>query len=92
MLYTKCSPNNCAIIHDNVIVLIDKVDKKAGQPVVHGFRLIFSRSLYDYPYPSKVLLIGWYSTSRQHVSGEAVRKCFVFPVDIDYLIIPFSSM
>ena len=83
--YSDCSPNNCCLTESGVWILCDKLDGIVGS----GYKLAFSCSLYDTPMPSSELGIGRYVKSKQYVSGRLTNKAVCFPMERDYIIIPF---
>ncbi len=56
LCFSNKSPNNCALIHNNIVILIHSVRER----LVSGNVLDFSRDLYVYPHKSSVLNIGFY--------------------------------
>jgi hypothetical protein len=84
--FSSCSPNNCAILNDNSLVMIDIV-KTDGS--ISGHQLMLKDDLYSQPYPSRYLHIGIYSLSKQLIHGIPLAKCVAFPVDNhEFVIIP----
>lgn len=83
--YSDRSPNNCCLTESGVWILCDKLDGIVGS----GYKLAFSCSLYDTPMPSSELGIGRYVKSKQYVSERLTNKAVCFPMERDYIIIPF---
>lgn len=79
VIYSASSPNNyCLIDQDGHVGKIDKCVRSGsdGSYIISGFHLTFVRSLYESPYPSSLLLIGYYQLSRRRfVDITAFQKC-----------------
>jgi hypothetical protein len=88
MQYSSDTPNNCAILRDGHVLLIDHCFPDGS---VSGDLLIFKNDLYLYPYPSHHVNIGVFTRSLCRSSGFPVRKCIFFPRGCDYVIFPFVS-
>jgi hypothetical protein len=84
--YSITSPDNCAITSDGQVVLITSFhDNRFTGKVLH-----YERDLYSHPYPSKLLQIGYYSTSRKIITNfQPVNKAICIPFKKEYLIFPF---
>jgi hypothetical protein len=86
MSYTHDSPNNCAVLDDQSVILITHTSNQE----VTGYKLLFLRDLYTYPYSSNVLLIGYYIPTKHIRSGVPVTKAFCIPCQREYLVIPLA--
>ncbi|PAA93458.1 hypothetical protein BOX15_Mlig021851g7, partial [Macrostomum lignano] len=85
VFFSKKSPNNCAVVN-GVPILISTV---VGN-VLTGHVLKFSHPLYTSPYSSEILNIGFYHVTRNVVTGNASRKCFLLPSSGgEYIVIPY---
>ena len=82
--FSNTSPNNCAIV-ESVVVYIEQISDNN----VSGRALTFSRPLYDYPYSSECLGIGFYSLTRRRVEGKPQNKCILIPIENEFLVIPY---
>ena len=89
-IFTSDIPNNCCIDTNDKVILIENV---TNENRVCGRELIFSRNVYDYPYPSQLLKIGYYSKSRSYLTERnVVKKCLIMPSDSnEYLVLPLVS-
>ncbi|MCL4140079.1 UNVERIFIED_CONTAM: hypothetical protein GTU68_050899 [Idotea baltica] len=88
LFFSKTSPDNCAIVQNNEIVLVDSVVSGCR---ISGYFLIFSHNLYSTPYPSKSLGIGYYKKTKKFVSDcVPVSKAICILVEDCYLIIPYA--
>jgi hypothetical protein len=91
---TTKMPNNCAIIRGEPAIITNIADDQ-----VEGIRMQFQGNIYEKPYPSKALGIGYYAKSlkrvREHVSNIK-EKCFLFPARLEtpsnnhYVVVPFG--
>jgi hypothetical protein len=85
--FSSKAPNNCALLSDGKLLLIDSVN----QNTVGGVFLKFSESLYSYPYDSEGLQIGFYSLTSKRISNAIpLTKAVCIPVKSKYLVIPFA--
>jgi hypothetical protein len=87
LFFHSDSPNNCALV-DNKFVIVGNVIKNGA---VSCHVLQFHHALYSYPYSSEVLQIGYYVKTQERITGHALRKAFVFPIDNYFLVIPFAD-
>jgi hypothetical protein len=86
LFFSKKSPNNCAITSNGEVILISNCIENN----VSGRILSFSHDLYDYPYSSHCLKIGYYRLSREFVRNIVpVNKAIMIPSGNEFLIIPF---
>ncbi len=87
-MFTNISPNNCAISHNGVAVLITTVNDDG---LVSVYKLTLCKDLYDYPYPSSTLGIGYYrKTSLTLTDIKPQVKAMCIPVGSEFLVIPFA--
>jgi hypothetical protein len=89
ILFSNKLPNNCAVLQDDsVLFMIEELQNGS----VCGKRLVFIKDLYDYPYPSSILKIGFYRLSATYVSNALpVLKCICIPIERDdYLVYPYA--
>lgn len=90
LIYSDKSPNNCVLLNDNAVVLIDVCTNNSFS----GHRLIFYKDLYDYPYPSRTLGIGFYRRSDTVIKFNdsiCITKCICIPLKSKFLVIPFAN-
>jgi hypothetical protein len=87
-LYSNKCPNNCALLTNGKVIYITHVHSPS---LVSGYRLIFSKNLYDYPYASSALGIGYYRMSDIYeVECCPVVKCICIPVQNEYVVLPYA--
>lgn len=88
--YTSDLPNNGAIVADQTIIMITKLSENN---LVSGFRLSFSHDLYEYPYLSRNLGIGFYRRTNTRITDvKPCGKCIVIPYPKDlFLILPLVN-
>lgn len=85
--YSEKSPDNCAMFNDGEVVLITSVNE--ANKTVSGTILNFSRNLYDEPYESKHIRLGFYSKSRLQLKNVVpFCKCILIARERDFLVIP----
>lgn len=79
-------PNMCAI-HKSKMVLVNNVNDDG---TITGNLLIFHKNLYNHPYPSQTLSIGYYKKSSQ-IIGPFVpsNKAICIPYKNYYIALPF---
>jgi hypothetical protein len=91
LYFSDQPPNNCGVLEDGTVVLINSSIPSESACTFVGQKLIFSRNLYTYPYESRVLNIGYYSLSRKILSPvHPVSKAVCIPINSEYLIIPYA--
>uniref|UniRef100_A0A1I8GBY1 Transposase domain-containing protein n=1 Tax=Macrostomum lignano TaxID=282301 RepID=A0A1I8GBY1_9PLAT len=84
---TPKPPNNCCVIGDNIV----RISAVHGNGEVTGVILQFNGGLYEYPYTSELLRIGYYCDSRQTITGMPKKKCIMLPQPICCLVVPLVS-
>lgn len=85
--FSAKAPDNCAMLNDGEIVVITSVDDT--KKTVSGSVLKFSRNLYDDPYESKHIRLGFYSKSRLLLKNVVPScKCILIPKEREFLVIP----
>ena len=84
VIVTSKAPNNCVFIGD-IPCIVDRIEIDSG--TVYGHQLVFSRPLYDtpFPYSSQLLGIGYFVKGRQIIKGIPTNifsllhhTCFVY--------------
>ena len=86
LVFSHLSPNNCAILSDGSVLVVSNINGN----LVSGTLLAYSRDLYSYPYPSKILGIGFYSLSRTRLCHVApFSKAICIPHESEYIILPY---
>lgn len=87
--YSCNPPNNCTILTDDRVIFIEAVIDN----FVSGVELSFSDSLYEYPYDSKNLKIGFYrKTNKKCITVVPHVKCIMIPQTADiFLVIPLVN-
>ena len=83
--FSENSPNNFAIVNDKVVM----VTRTLQNNVVCGKQMLFRHDLFSYPYPSSELGIGYYAATKKTVFGQPINKAFGFPVENEFVIVPF---
>lgn len=98
--FSTRSPDNCAVTDKGIVLIIKTEENVSGtnRTFVSGYRLVPSRSLYDSPYDSMILGIGFYKESKVYVSNvAALNKAFALRTENDnidksmFIVIPFVS-
>lgn len=89
ILFSSVPPNNCAMLADGRMIFITCVANK----VVSGILLTFSHTLYDYPYSSEMIKIGFYRLTDKTVINEIpFSKCIIVPHDKNiFLVLPMVN-
>jgi hypothetical protein len=85
--YTNKSPNNCAILDNDDIVLINAL---CADKSVSGYKMQFSKELYDFPYASSTLKIAFYKVTDSITRGIPFVKCISIPIDDEFLVLPYA--
>ena len=86
--FTKDVPNNVCMFNTSVLMITTVHDD--GK--VSGRLMSFEKNLYEYPYPSGELHIGFYRASDDLIEYvEPTNKCICVPHKQLYLIWPFAS-
>jgi len=81
-------PNNCVILQEGVVVLIEKTFGNEFS----GKQLLFKSNFYSYPYESRSHQIGIYSLTEKTVTSTSYyKKCVCFPVEADFYVVPYCS-
>ena len=89
LFFSETKPNNCAILEDGKVVFVTKVG--LDRLTISGRQLVVSRDLYTYPYPSRILGIGYYQLTRLKLTNvKAMKKAILFPIDNEYLVFPYA--
>lgn len=83
--YSIHSPNNCCLLETGDWILCDEFDGSRGG----GYKLSFSRVLYEKPISSRIFGIGRYIRSRQYVTGKVINKGLCVPSAKEFIVIPF---
>ena len=92
-MYSHRSPNNCAYVENSNIILISDVVNIDGSCFISGTKLLFVNNLYESPYPSSALGIGYYTSCTTKVHQvKPVTKCILIPIEDQYLFIPYCNM
>jgi hypothetical protein len=82
------SANNCAILSNGVVILVDNMNDNT----VSGYILLFSHNLYNYPYNSRDLCIGYYAVSTKYLCKKvAISKAICIPSDNFFIVVPYVS-
>ena len=84
-IFKTSAPDNCALV-DNKVILIDNVRPDG---FLSGAVLVFRKSLYEYPYCSRELGIGYYASSRSRSTGHPSCKMLCIPVPTEFVVFPF---
>ena len=87
-------PDNCAITDEGVISIVNVCQDSNDQTLISGHRLLPFKNLYENPYNSLILGIGYYKKSQEYVSNVNARnKAFVLQTENDkeYVVIPYTS-
>ena len=90
---SKC-PDNCAITDEGVISIDSVGQDSNGETVISGNRLVPFKSLYENPYNSLVLGIGYFKKSEERVTNIIARnKAFALQTqsDKEHIVIPYAS-
>ena len=87
--YTSTSPDNVCVT-ENCLIIISYLNGD----LVSGYKLSFVKNLYEYPYVSSSLSIGYYRITTKYIEQvKPVTKCIAFPDLKSSLIVvfPFAS-
>lgn len=91
LFFSSDTPNNCCQ-YDDGFLMISGFFEANEKKCVSGYKLVFLNDLYDYPYKSSVLGIGYYKLSKIFVTDVIPNnKCICFPVNDNYLLLPYAS-
>jgi hypothetical protein len=84
-----CEPDNCILSTSGQVILL--TDVKGS--IMSGYELILESNLYDYPYQSSQLHIGFYVKSKSHVTCNSIsKKCICFPLAKGtFVVIPYAT-
>lgn len=86
LFFSNSSPNNCAILEGNIFILVELVSD--GR--VSGHKLSFVKSIYEYPYESSFLNIGYYKKSSVYLHNRSpLSKAICIPTNSEYIVMPF---
>ena len=86
---SSTAPNNCVVLENGSILLV----KHCFNNLASGNILEFSRSLYDYPYDSRVLNIGYYRISKSYATNSKyIKQCILIPQSNsnEFIVIPLA--
>ena len=83
--YSKSVPDNVAILEGNRIVIVDTC---MADGCVIGKVLQFRKDLYEQPFLSGQLCVGFYALTRRCVQGKPINKAIGFPCGNEYVIFP----
>ena len=86
--YSSHPPNNCCISNGRIFLITSVVEN-----VVSGIELLYTRPLYEYPYSSENLRIGFYrKTCKTRINVLPDCKCIIVPYPSDiFLVMPLVN-
>ena len=86
LFFSNSSPNNCAVLENNVYILIDFV----SEDLVSGYKLYFVKSMYVYPYESSFLNIGCFRKSNVYLRRKRpISKAICVLDEDEFLVMPY---